>query len=441
MQFTTAPDLHSDKDIVYDYIDGETSVELAESDTLPSRRGRRLTPLEIENRNLDNIKRYARFLATDSANCDKIIIGIIEGEARVLTAKLTIDEIFSNRLKFKEDVIYRINEELRQFGMRIMNANVKDLLDAQGSEYFLNRRKKILAETSNKALIDVAKAEYEGQTKSRDTDTQRAVKLAELNTTTESMIATQSAILRQKRAEADAAAVTAENNSKAAILKSTTDLNVETAAQLRMRTAAEITQKAENDLLRIQMDERNSLAEAKAQLERQRATELTDATVKAETRIKTSEAAKRAIEIDADAAAYRVLAEAKAKAEATKLLAAANLEAELKQAEAQLAARKAEAAGIELRVKAYGDPMYAALDRMIASNQLVDIAKASADAFKGLAPNISYWGVGDKGADGGALNPLTSIMASLPPMLQTIEKQTGMPLVSHLLGKTTNTQN
>jgi flotillin len=78
---------------------------------------------------------YARLL-TDQQNLQDMVMGILEGETRAVAASMAIEEIFSKRKLFKEMIVSNIGAELAVFGMFIYNANVKDLHDMPGSEYF-----------------------------------------------------------------------------------------------------------------------------------------------------------------------------------------------------------------------------------------------------------------------------------------------------------------
>jgi flotillin len=85
------------------------------------------------------LERYAKLLAANDKNSDhvkELVRGIIEGETRVIAAAMTMEEIFQERKGFKDQVIKNVQAELDQFGLFIYNANVKQLEDTQGSEYF-----------------------------------------------------------------------------------------------------------------------------------------------------------------------------------------------------------------------------------------------------------------------------------------------------------------
>ena len=74
--------------------------------------------------------------ATGRSHVQEIVKGIIEGETRVIVSGMTMEEIFKERQVFKNHVIENVQEELNQFGLKIYNANVKELQDTAGSEYF-----------------------------------------------------------------------------------------------------------------------------------------------------------------------------------------------------------------------------------------------------------------------------------------------------------------
>ena len=91
-----------------------------------------------------------------------IVKGIIEGETRVIVSSMTMEEIFKERQIFKQKVIEQVQHELNQFGLCIYNANVKELQDTPGSEYFAFLSRKAHEGASNQARVDVATAQARG---------------------------------------------------------------------------------------------------------------------------------------------------------------------------------------------------------------------------------------------------------------------------------------
>lgn len=116
----------------------------------------------------ESLQKYARLLANATNdnnprnNVEELVRGIVEGETRVIAAALTIEEIFKERKLFKEHVMKSVQSELSQFGMVIYNANVKELQDAPGSEYFKYLRLKSHEGAINQAKVDVAQAKFKG---------------------------------------------------------------------------------------------------------------------------------------------------------------------------------------------------------------------------------------------------------------------------------------
>jgi flotillin len=93
---------------------------------------------------------------------EHIVRGIIEGETRSIISTMTMEELFSNRQAFRDNVIRHVQSELSHFGIKIYNANLKELQDIKGSEYFANLSRKAHEGTSYQAKVDVADARMKG---------------------------------------------------------------------------------------------------------------------------------------------------------------------------------------------------------------------------------------------------------------------------------------
>jgi flotillin len=142
--FTVGPDInHRGANSKYSHTDGETHDSPnhdADDDITNSHR---------EDRG-DALMKYAMLLAESdgskkTANTDhlgNIVRGIIEGEVRVLVSSMTMEEIFTEREVFKQRIYRNIQTELDKLGLKIWNANVKELKDAQDSHYFESLSKK-----------------------------------------------------------------------------------------------------------------------------------------------------------------------------------------------------------------------------------------------------------------------------------------------------------
>lgn len=64
---------------------------------------------------------------------------------------------------------------------------------------------------------------------------------------------------------------------------------------------------------------------------------------------------------------------------------------------------------------------------MLQNNTYEKLAKANAQAINGLQPKITVWNTGDNNSSSSdATAPIRNILQSLPPLLSTINDQTGI---------------
>lgn len=108
-------------------------------------------------------------------------------------------------------------------------------------------------------------------------------------------------------------------------------------------------------------------------------------------------------------------------------------EAVQKKADAAYYAKAKEADGLAAMAKAYGD-MSAVLGgsqgllqyMLIQDNAYEKLALANAQAISGLQPKITTWTTGGEGSSNDGTSALRNIMQNLPPLLSTINEQTGI---------------
>lgn len=103
-----------------------------------------------------------------------------------------------------------------------------------------------------------------------------------------------------------------------------------------------------------------------------------------------------------------------------------------REAEANLILKKREAEAMTEMAKAYGamsdvfgGPQGLLQYMMLQSNTYEKLAKANATAINGLQPKITVWNTGE-GASSDSTAPIRNLLQSLPPMLSTINDQTGI---------------
>lgn len=89
--------------------------------------------------------------------------------------------------------------------------------------------------------------------------------------------------------------------------------------------------------------------------------------------------------------------------------------------------------------QAFGGPAGLLQYLMIEKGTYVELAKANAAAIRGLEPKISVWNTGSGGAAGGqggdATETMRNVYQMLPPLMTTINEQTGITLPEWQFGK------
>jgi flotillin len=119
---------------------------------------------ESDGRTAQTASRGIVSVAEGRSHVQEIVKGIIEGETRSIVSTMTMEELFRERKIFKDKVIQQVQSELDQFGLCIYNANVKELQDTPGSEYFTTLSQKALEGALNQARVDVAHARMQAST-------------------------------------------------------------------------------------------------------------------------------------------------------------------------------------------------------------------------------------------------------------------------------------
>ncbi|CAJ2511928.1 Uu.00g075530.m01.CDS01 [Anthostomella pinea] len=399
----------------------------------------------------DALMKYAMLLA-DSMNQKKgphhlenIVKGIIEGETRVLISSMTMEEIFTEREEFKRRIFRNIQSELDQFGLRIYNANVKELKDAPGSTYFQSLSQKAHEGATNQARIDVADAQLRGNVGEADRHGQQERQIAKINAET-----------AVQKTDRDVERATAEAN--LSTQKTVLDRDV-SIARIQAQRA---TESKDEDLKKEVQVKR-----AGAELERLRADDVVKATIARESKQQAADASAYALEADAKARAYktkldietqaladyqRVTKNTDATAYKTKADADAWSHAAIQNADANLQKKLKEAEGMAAMAEAYhkmshafGGPAGLLQYMMIEKGTFVELAKANATAVSGMQPKISVWNTGSEAGSGAGGSGSGSVQDSaatmrnvyqlLPPLMSTIQDQTGITLPEWQFGR------
>jgi len=308
---------------------------------------------------------------SDPDSLDSFIKGIIEGETRLVAAKLSIEDIFSDRDKFKKEIVENVQTQLNDFGLQIHNANIKELHDAPGSKYFKSMEQKVLSEAETYAKISVAEA----------------VKNADIGEKERSVET------RKRTAELEMEAIKIENENRQKIEQFNSELATIKAENYKIGESAKITaqksvEKLESEL-QMEVEQKKILQET----ERLRATEMSQTTVNAEKSIKESEGSARSTELSADATYY----------------------AKQKEAMGIKSVYEAQAEGISKLIGVVGNKETLMQYLMLNSGLYEKLAHENAQAIQGLNPKITIFG----NNDGDAGSTIKNILNMLPPLATT----------------------
>ncbi|EER36388.1 flotillin domain-containing protein [Histoplasma capsulatum var. duboisii H88] len=374
--------------------------------------------------NIDSLKKYALLLsgeadgvkaaksATTGNHVQDIVKGIIEGETRVIVSGMTMEEIFKERHVFKQHVIENVQNELDQFGLRIYNANVKELQDTPGSEYFTLLSRKAHEGALNQAKIDVAEARMRGEIGEAEKRGKTKQEISKIDAET--------AVLETKRRSEKAQADAQLTNRQTELDMGIRLGKISAQRQAEMKDA-ELQKQVETKRAETELERLRAIDVTKSKIAREAAEQNADADLY--TKMKTADAVMYKQKMDADAHYYRVSKDAEAA-----------FLAKTKEAEAAYIAKKKEAQGIAETAKAYaamadvfGGPQGFLQYLMIQNKTYEALARANGEAIKGLEPKITVWNTGSSGdASQDTTAPIRNLMQSLPPLFSTIHEQTGI---------------
>ncbi|XP_057503814.1 flotillin-like protein 4 [Actinidia eriantha] len=388
-----------------------------------------------------SLLKYAKLISPHdklSNHVKELVQGIIEGETRVLAASMTMEEVFRGTKEFKQEVFEKVQLELNQFGLLIYNANVKQLVDVPGHEYFSYLGQKTQMEAANQAKVDVAEARMKGEIGSKLREGQTLQNAAKIDAETK-IISTQ----RQGEGKKEEIRVKTEvkifeNHREAEVAEANAELTKKKAGWAKAAQVAEVEASKAVALRDAELQREVEQMNALTQTEKLKAEFLSKASVEYETKVQEAnwELYKK------QKAAEAVLYEKEKEAEAQKAIADAAFYARQQAADGELYAKRKEADGIAIIAQAQGIYVRTLLDAlggnyhalrdylMINGGMFQEIAKINAEAVKGLQPKISVWTSGGDaaggGGGGGAMKEVAGVYRMLPPLFQTVHEQTGM---------------
>ena len=314
---------------------------------------------------------------------------------------MTIEQIFNDRKVFKDTLIAGVQEELDQFGLKIYNANIKELQDYKGSEYFSFLRQKRRSEAENNAKIDVAEANKKGDIGKKERE----------------------AATRQEVAQFEANAVLKENERNQEIAKSMAELDVVKEVARQKTETARIEADNNIKIREAEMQKEVEFKRIAMETEKMRASDLSKTQVEAEKVTKEAEGNANAIKIKADADFY-----------ANQKAADARLYSKQKEADGIAAIYNAQSKGVMDLISSFKEDSAALMQYMMLDRGTFEaLAKTNATAIQNLKPSINIWQTTSDPNTESYTKPIADIMKMIPPLVTTINDQTGIKFAEGLV--------
>ncbi len=381
-----------------------------------------------------------RLLGLTTAEISKQAEDIIFGQLRQVIASMRIEDINRDREKFLESIQSSLEPELEKIGLVLINVNITDITDESGYIEAIGR--KAASEAIQQATIDVAEQEKKGaigvagadrekaievanarklqSIGTKEAEREQAVKLAVLDK--EKMIGEETARFEREArvkeaerdqriaiAEANAAAVTGENVSRAKIADADASLKVKEAEAYQVGETRK--REAEAAVREAQYRAEAKAAEAfAAKQEAEKRAEL-EAVAKAQK-------AKQIVDAEAEAEKRRIEAEGEASAIFAKLDAEAR-------GQYEILAKKGD--GLKRIVEACGGSQ--AAFQMLMIEHLEQLSETAAKAISNIKfDKVVVWEGGNGSGKGGTAGFLQSLGGAIPPMLQIMRDVGGVEM-------------
>uniref|UniRef100_R7W0M3 Flotillin-like n=1 Tax=Aegilops tauschii TaxID=37682 RepID=R7W0M3_AEGTA len=343
---------------------------------------------------------------------------------------------------FKEKVFDRVQLELKQFGLFIYNANVKQRGDVPGHEYFSYLGQKTQQDAANQAKVDVAEARMKGEVGAKEREGLTRQNAAKVDAETKVLSVRQMGQGQKEEAKVKAEVQVFENAREADIAAAKAELAMKKAGWDKQAKVAEVEAAKAVAIREAELQMEVEIKNAMRQTEKLKAEQLSKATVQYDTQVQDSNALLHSRQKAAEAALFEQMrtaearkAQADAKFFEQKMAEDAKLYAKQKEAESVALVGKAKTEYVASMLQALGGNYHALRDYlMIDGGMYTEMARINAGAVNGMQPKISIWSNcgGDAGNAGGeaaavsALQQVAGVYKMLPPLLSTVHEQTGM---------------
>ena len=343
--------------------------------------------------NHSRLIRYARLLVIKGSleEQEKYIrekvMGILRGETRGVAASMNIDDIMANRALFRERVSEYVAEPLQQFGMTLVNVNIKEMDDNSG--YFAVIGERFRESTNTNVRISVAENQASSQIGALQRESRATMETSRLKA--------EQAVYENERIqtvkESDAALEVQQANYD----KSVKVAQVEGSMQARFK----------QEMLQLDLQRSRYHVE----LEKLRGTELAKVVVEGERIQKFAESNLYERQVQADTQLFEKKREAEG-----------NLYTIEREAEGIEKMLKAQADGVTNLMEAFKSPEavlgYLAVEKEV----YTQVAAANQRAIQSIEPKIHVWNTSNNETQ----NALRELAQDVAPLLVALQDQSGV---------------
>jgi flotillin len=330
------------------------------------------------------------FLSKGSSGITSVAQEVLEGQMRAALGRMAVEEIYTERDRFAEQVRGAAGEDLARLGLEVLAFSLKDISDSQGYLQALGARR--IAEVKRDAALAQAEA-----------DRDSAIQAAEYR---------KQGDVARLAAEAELAGATRDFEIQRAEYQATVNVKRAQADIAYELERAKLAEGLKRQEAQVRLTEKELAARIEEQEISRREKEL-EATVK-----RPAEAMNYQAKLEADADAYKKELEAKGKAAGIRLLGNA-------EAEAATARGRADAEAMKQKAAAWKEYNDAALAEMVVK-QLPELARAVSEPLSKVEKIIMV------GEDNGApklTGQVASVVAQLPTVVESL---TGLKLADLL---------
>lgn len=272
-----------------------------------------------------------RLLSMGENEIEAQIRDVAYGQLRLIIADMTIEELVNNREKFLTSCKTNIEEELKKFGLTLLNINISEISDE--ADYLNNLARDETAKAKYEAEASITKREKDGATQVATQQKEKEVQLSQIERDKQVQVAENKADQAKKTAE-----ITKDQNVKVSEQKKEETVQIRTIQKDQSVETAAQEQEEATRLAEIEKDREIKVAENQAE----QAQQVAEQNKTKDVAVATKAAEAKSLSAQAQNKSQAEIAEAEKSREARVVAAEHNAEAEKQKAKQEREAKEAE---------------------------------------------------------------------------------------------------